>query len=541
MPFSALPNELVLDTASYLDDASLSSLSEVSWRYYSLLEGEIFKRANADRPKSTPSTDVSNVELVPAIEWAVANEKVLLVRYLLDHGVTGINAKKNTWDIFCIVASKGYAHIDITSLFVQKAGGLGWLEPTDATRILHNILPNMFYVKNAHLKPPGYSAVSALKKQDGGYDKDQGRNVRRHDPDGSKTVKLIEQLLRTYDADPTRYSGEKSPQFGSFLHRTADYRIFELLIDYGADLEWSSSLRWPIIHHLISENYKDDSTLVRAVLEAGADPNQLWREWGAKSGGALPLGLAIRKGLFRVAKTLVKYGASTDVRYTPYGYHNIETTPLVETILFSNATAQLEPQSKFIEALLEAGTDINDRAIIHGRYVLPLDAAVMNPRGYKDRVALIHMLLSRGADPEKKNKDGRNLTQRIMQWKESDHAIRMSVLIQIALDLKLPSLLPGEYVLHAASEALADTLETYKISNSRYSLERLNRSTSSHETLKKVWATFQLVFMAYKRIAKPDDSVASTVHDFWDKNHARIKRLLGTATPAAVLPLQFGF
>ncbi|KAF2489968.1 hypothetical protein BU16DRAFT_567062 [Lophium mytilinum] len=544
MPFSALPNELVLGTASYLNAASLSSLCKVSWRYYSLLEGEIFKRANAPRPKSTRSTDASNVELIPAIEWAVANERKLLVQYLLKRDVMGVNTETNSWDLFCTVTNKGYAHIDITSLFIHKTGELGWLEPADATRILHNILPNMFYVKNSHLKQQGYSAVSAHKRQDGGYDMDQEQKVRRHDPDGSKTVKLIEELLSTYGADPTRYSGEDSPEFGSFLHRTADYRVFELLIDHGADLEWSSSLRWPILHHLISENNKDDSTLVRAVLEAGADPNQLWREWGATSGGALPIDLAIRKGLFRVAKTLLKHGASGDVRYTPYGYHNIETTPLIQAVRFSDVSVRFEVQSKFIDDLLERGTSLNDYATIYGQQVFPLDAAVTNRMVWTDRVDLVRMLLSRGADPEKQDQYGRNLTQRTMheaRTRPKDVAgLELSVLLRVALDLKIPALLPGEHVLEITTEALADAMETYKITNSRYSLEHLNRSTSSHKTLKGVWAIFQLILNAYKQIARPDDNVASMLLKFWVLNDGMIKRVLGEKTPAAVLPLPIG-
>ncbi|KAF2815658.1 uncharacterized protein BDZ99DRAFT_457637 [Mytilinidion resinicola] len=79
MPFSSLPNELVLETAKYLDTKSLSRLSSASSRYRSLLEDDLLKRAS---PKD--------------LKTAISQSNMELVRYFLDQNITGIDPSTGT-------------------------------------------------------------------------------------------------------------------------------------------------------------------------------------------------------------------------------------------------------------------------------------------------------------------------------------------------------------------------------------------------------------------------------------------------------------
>ncbi|KAF2807366.1 uncharacterized protein BDZ99DRAFT_536840 [Mytilinidion resinicola] len=118
MPFSDLPNELVLIIASELDNISLSSLSKVNKRYHLLLENDFRERA------------------IGELSWAIKCRKLRLLRCLVVHhvkkatpGILNYGAD-NQWPILHeTIYQKGDEYLDLTQkLFKHGADvNLRWL------------------------------------------------------------------------------------------------------------------------------------------------------------------------------------------------------------------------------------------------------------------------------------------------------------------------------------------------------------------------------------------------------------------------------
>ncbi|KAF2492602.1 hypothetical protein BU16DRAFT_583753 [Lophium mytilinum] len=141
MSFSDLPIELLFETASYLDDRSMSRLSRVCGELHMHLRGELHNRAIADRLVGWYGHGPRQAQ--QAIEWAVDNSKKALVRYLLSCDVTGIDPRTGNWDVFDRATLETFGDIDITTLFVNKAAELGLLAGRRATDVLDRIVKRM--------------------------------------------------------------------------------------------------------------------------------------------------------------------------------------------------------------------------------------------------------------------------------------------------------------------------------------------------------------------------------------------------------------
>ncbi|KAF2490827.1 hypothetical protein BU16DRAFT_565763 [Lophium mytilinum] len=224
MSLADLPNELIFEVASYLDDASLSGLSRICKGAQDLLQGDLHRRAITDRPTSQPQSGARLT--ISALDWAVKNHKVPLVRYLLAHNATGFDATKQTWPALDrLIDRRDYYDIGTTMILVAKAAELGRLSGIDATAILSNQLPD-------HVEP--YSR--------GFYaDRDRDRYAHQEDPDGSKKLQLVDLLLSKYGADATGAGIKDAGYRGSFLHRARCPKMFKLLLQHKADINWTSS------------------------------------------------------------------------------------------------------------------------------------------------------------------------------------------------------------------------------------------------------------------------------------------------------------
>ena len=137
---------------------------------------------------------------------------------------------------------------------------------------------------------------------------------------------------------------------------------------------------------------------VKAILEAGSDPNRMTRT------GNTALRTAIMTGDGDCIAALLERGASV----------NMETargTPLVV------ACARGEPA--IVQQLLDAGADLEKET---RSATTPLIAAVR-----EDRVSVVKLLLEKGADPERDSRDGMSA---VALAEEHGHSEAYSLLMQ---------------------------------------------------------------------------------------------------------------
>ncbi|KAF2492301.1 hypothetical protein BU16DRAFT_564757 [Lophium mytilinum] len=506
MPFTALPNELVLETANYLDTKSLSRLSSVSWRYRSLLEGDLFKNATASD-----------------VEKAAFQSNVELVRYFLDHNITGIDPLSGTWAIFkAFIGRWGRRHftdyrldyrtdcriiinisVDITSLFVVKAIELGRFSPEDTIKLLKDILTDV------SLPNRGYN---------------------HSDPSGSKTVNLIELLLSL--------CGGKPIDQDMYLQAMYDPRVFQLLLNWGGDV--NSYIRdTPSILHFVLDvrrsvliDYRNDNTIVRMLLDAGADPNRLWVQRHSNAAPdmtSLPLALAAAGENTDIVTMLIEAGA--DVNGQEEISWRCHTRPLIDAV--ENCKLSFDRQLQLIRKLLETGADPNVHAILLYDRGGPsiLDIVLMSRRRSEEEIATtIGLLIDHGADLGPLDYTDSNFAKRhppyaLFSATEPIDERSPRILLRVALDKKIPSLLPADYMLLKTEVALC------KLEKSRQSRGNTSAVRNARRDLRDCWNLCRPVYDTFSPDQLPND-----FRQLWDQHHEQIERLLESS---AAEPLRY--
>ncbi|KAF2489768.1 ankyrin [Lophium mytilinum] len=521
MPFSALPNELILDIGDYLDDRSISHLMATNRRYGSLLEGQLYKRAIVDRPAS----DVGWPSTMPAISWAVRHRKPHLLRYLFAHGITGIEDYSNSsavkadifkylpfrglveryrgthwrtlmmyfvpqydWPLFSIATKTGYSSSDIILLFVEKAGELGRMTAREATQILE------FALQKFQASGTG-------------------------DPDPNR-FELIDTLISKYHANATHRTtlGARSRGEGGlpFLNQTQDPQVVKLLLQKGADPFYLSPGHEPALYHHAWHNQDDDPTLVRLLLEAGVHPNLVPMHRN-DSETALQAALTGRNP--KIATTLLEFGATI----CNFQGDNFRATTLYKAISIGIARPRpdslksLDAQIECVRRLLEGGASANSQehsCFGFGNLQTYLDVAVVSARDIRHGCSILRLLLEYGADPHVKDQSGKDLPARIEQVRasESCHVKWAAILAQVALDMELPTLLPGNYILTIMKSIIRTLLEKdAEHDHIRYIGDDLFTASG----------TFDLVLNTYKNMSPQTIAIGEMrqkLQDFWDYN-----------------------
>ncbi|KAF2489966.1 hypothetical protein BU16DRAFT_168264 [Lophium mytilinum] len=521
MHFSEVSNELVLEIASYLDDQHLSRLAITSWRYQYLLQADLHKRAISDR--SNPMTTQKRNPSPPtfsAIEWAVENGNVPLVRYLFKHNITGIEENgTGAWPLYdrmtCGDCAGDHDLVDITKLFIDKATQLGRLDTKEASRILYNILR---YMESIRTRSPGClieyrEAMEKLPRQN---------SANLPDRMETKTLELIEILISELGANPTGY-GRRGQITKPFLHLCRDTRVLEILLRHGAHVNFHSELDIPILHCVVHSLRYDDTTIIDLLLDAGADPNILVTR---ETDSDIPiLALTFQHEHEKRALRLLKAGAAANVRYAQ---GTSSTTILCEALLSSHSGSTV-----FIQKLLECGADPNDHWTYDGEDGLALDMALCGIWG--DQTGdVVELLFQHGADPDKVDSKGRNFLQRTEQdlaeddsWRDFD--VNLRALTAAALRFRLPSLLAGEFVHAAIQSKLEVARNSGKIVLSGSTPGR-RRDPSDEYFLDTAWKVFELVRDAYQQDFELDytqKETASKLEHFWNEHRIEIQRLLG--------------
>ncbi|KAF2807422.1 uncharacterized protein BDZ99DRAFT_500620 [Mytilinidion resinicola] len=426
MSFSDLPIELLLKTASYLEDSSLSRLSRACAGLHKHLEGELYKRATTDRPTTM---------------------RLALVRYLLSHDVTGNDPDTGTWDVSDHSTHRDFWNTDIATLFVRKAAELEILDRRRATGVLGRII---------------------------------GCTWSRW-PAGSDGLELMELLLSRCNASAKT--------------------------KHGADVNYLDHHGTPVLFRMIYEIGDENiiSSVVRTLLEAGADPNRC----SSARPGYTPLGAAIDRRFFGTAMTLIKSDPSLAVK----GFNSRggqPTSPLHQVVrepLGLNPEGQLE----LTRTLIELGAKVFDSH---------LDPALMLFYG-SNGGDMITLLLEHGADPDKPGAEGRNFLQRFLNClgKNIDWGFKLDVLTRVATKKKLPGLLPGEVIVWNAEIALH---EMQMIPKTRGNVS--GGFAWAKKRLAYIWEPLEGVVKTFEPEEFP---FAADIHRFWNQHHVEVEGYLG--------------
>ncbi|KAF2499916.1 hypothetical protein BU16DRAFT_604146 [Lophium mytilinum] len=446
MSFPRMPNELVLETALYLDDRSLYRLSQTCWRYQNLLHGEFHARAIVDRPASGERAE--DTATIPAIEWAVNKDNFLLVRYLLTQCETWPNDRGATREVLQRISDGDYFEIETITEIVAKVADKGIVQLRGrkdyATIILHELLAR----------------------------KDQEKRYATTDYP-AKRLKLIETLLFKHRADPNELEVQRNSHFSwyshdrtsrSWLHQTIDQpEVFKLLARHGADQISTSRHERDILCTLLLR-HDEKAELVRALLKAGAKPNQAIPEdeplWETVKGPWLRV--AITRQHYKTAMALVEFGASLQLcTIKNDAGEESQYLPLHHVVSLCKPGEPLQVQMDLISLFFRHRANPNAFTLTCKKgsdtKVHALDIAVkervdeesLEGQDIADRAKILNLLLAHGADPTAKDLKGRDFLQRC----KSNHVegdrlgFALQVVMKVALDHGRTDLLPAEFVL----------------------------------------------------------------------------------------------
>ncbi|KAF2806302.1 uncharacterized protein BDZ99DRAFT_479569 [Mytilinidion resinicola] len=427
MSFWDPSNELVLETAAYLDDRSFVRLAGTAWWYQDLLRDDLHKRAIADRPRH--DGDVSSPK-ISAIEWAV------------DHGNPALH-----WPTYVCVTARDCAIADIVTPFVVKAVELGRMTTDEATRVLSNVIYHLSRLNTENVDKDSRHAFWCTEER-------------------PKATKLTELLLSEHGANPTELFQNRECTRLLWTSLSLPH-IFELLIQRGADVNGCSNCCLILCYTIDQSNI----ALTKLVLEAGADPSIAvpWRRNPL-------LADVICQGKTTETFMLLEYSADANVTYDKgSGMGSTILCDAVETVGTLQMSISFEDQFRPIKKILESGADPNGNL---NRHYSALDLALLSPRSDKECAAMVKILIEHGADVAKVDGRGYNLVERIAREGNERHTDRSGLghfrtLVAVALELGLPSLLPGEHVL----EGCEHTLE--KVKNITKHKRRATQETAS--------------------------------------------------------------
>ncbi|KAF2815657.1 uncharacterized protein BDZ99DRAFT_120386 [Mytilinidion resinicola] len=306
-----------------------------------------------------------------------------------------------------------------------------------------------------------------------------------------------------------------------YLRAMYDTRVFQLLLQCRADVNSYTRNAPPLLHRVlelrrrIRIDHSNDNIIVRILLDAGADMDRLWircHSDGTPHRASLPLALAAAGVDLDLVTMLIEAGADVN-GHEPMSRRSY-TRPLIH--LVENPNLSFGRQFQVICKLLELGADPNVRAIhYHGRRPALLDIVLM-----------IGLLIDHGADLEQLDHHGRNFAQRhppngflwgidnVLEERRSPR-----ILMKVALDRKLPGLLPVKYILPKTEAAL------HKLQTTPETRENKAAVTEAGKELKDCWGLCRSIYDTFTL-----DQLPVELRCFWGENHDHIERLLASLT-----------
>ncbi|KAF2489769.1 hypothetical protein BU16DRAFT_597283 [Lophium mytilinum] len=527
---STLPIELVVKLTDFLDASSLGRLMRANQRLNKVLQATLHERAIENRQPL-------NRRAEPALDWAVRNRKPKLVKYLFAHGITGTHGDPGD-SMASIVEIQDAPLLAVNEAVLPPAPNRS--SPKEATKALGRLLTA--------------SLVLEARKE---------RQIRKGNyldgEDCSKrTLKLVKILLSRYGADPNGLGVKLDKEylrFGSqtFPYLTKDPQVFELLLKYDADVNANHDHRernpkaLPLLTHVIMISDDDDDTLIRMLLEKGANPNAL--SVNRRKQPYTALAYAVVTGKYKNALALLEYGAGvggswkwkgeiTSIPFEVVARHTRSKTDegvnlrfeVLQRILQRNANPRLNSS-------YDATSRLKEPYRVDIRMV---EAALMNGSSLADAVKTISLLLEYGADPRAKDTQGQTFIQMLLDNfdpKSPKELNWFKVLAKVAAMKGCIELLPGDYFLRyfAAGWKQAQAIVTQagwrrvEATAVRWAEARYPRNALielGEVVNKESWDLLMTIEESYRSLPLGGGDVGSKYREFWRTHHRSVERCL---------------
>lgn len=224
---------------------------------------------------------------------------------------------------------------------------------------------------------------------------EQGADVHARDDKGDTPLHLcfdleIIRLLLSHGANPNAVNADKRTPFICFMVAYPQTELFNMFMEYGADIFHVSDEKSSLIHNLLSNKDEEQQDniiqMIKILLEKGLDIN------AQNNCGSSPLIMACAYGMNKITLFLLQQGANLSL-----------TNEKGNTALHETIYCQTDDLKERIEILISHGANIN---AINNEGETPLHLILDQYLDHEMTIETLFFMRDQGADFTIKNNNG---------------------------------------------------------------------------------------------------------------------------------------